>query len=94
MERQHTEPGSDPKSTNLLTKYQSASANLSSQVTPFACRQTNLQNNLFQASMNPRSGHLFDQEHQERHISIKFHSTFYNLARRLSMSVGKKAGGK
>ena len=27
MERQHTEPGSDPKSTNLLTKYQSASAN-------------------------------------------------------------------
>ena len=59
--------------TNLLAKYyyvKSASANLSSQVTVSACRQTNPPNDL---SFMKVSNNLFDQVHQERHISISSH---------------------
>ena len=34
--------------------------------------------------MNQGLNHLFDQEHQGRHNSIKFRRTFYNLASNLS----------
>ena len=40
--------------------------------------------------MNQGSNHLFDQEHQERHISIKYGRTFYNLARNLSKQERKE----
>ena len=65
----------------LLAKRLSASGILSSRVIVFARRKTSPSTAL--SSMNPRSGNLFDQRCQGRHISIKFRLTFY-LARKHS----------
>ena len=53
----------------------SGSVSLSSQGTAFACRQTSGQTTL--SFMNQGPGHLFDQEHQGRLISIKFRPILY-----------------
>ena len=44
-------------------------------------RQTNLPTDL--SFMNQGSGHFFDQEHQGRHISIKFRRKLYKMGRKL-----------
>ena len=59
-----------------------AITNLSSHVIVSACRQLNPTINL--SFMNQELDHLFEQERQVRHISIKFRHIFYNIARKLS----------
>ena len=70
----------------------SASANLSSQANVSAWLQTIPPIDL--SFINQGSIHLMDQDHQGRHISIKFRRLFYNLAQKYLEAGDKMAVNK